>query len=401
MHIAWEYPPLVYGGLGRHVHALTVAQVAAGHEVMVITQEHPDAPINSTVDGVRVVREAPKPSDPFEPRYLIEWVTHLDDALAESAAGHVKRFAPQVVHCHDWMTTRSGLSAAAAAGVPAIATIHATERGRHQGYLPGSISETVDDTERFLAQHADRLIACSRSMRREIVRQFEVPEGKVSVIPNGVDTATWQSTGPAREDARRRWSRHGPLLVFSGRLEAEKGIFTLLDAMPHILAAHPRARLVVSGQGGQSGRFDQVTAERGLSDAVVRAGWQPEADLRALIAASDIAIVPSLYEPFGLVALEAMALGAPVICARTGGLADIVTDGETGLLFSPGDSGDLARAVLAALADPAAARQRAHLATASLQVRFDWRVIAHDTVDVYADAISTAARSAAEGVVGT
>ena len=154
------------------------------------------------------------------------------------------------------------------------------------------------------------------------------------MIPNGVDTATWQSTGPAREDARRRWSRHGPLLVFSGRLEAE-GIFTLLDAMPHILAAHPRARLVVSGQGGQSGRFDQVTAERGLSDAVVRAGWQPEADLRALIAASDIAIVPSLYEPFGLVALEAMALGAPVICARTGGLADIVTDGETGLLFSP------------------------------------------------------------------
>ena len=100
--------------------------------------------------------------------------------------------------------------------------------------------------------------------------------------------------------------------------------------MPHILAAHPACTTGRVGQGGQSGQFDQVTAERGLSDAVVRAGWQPEADLRALIAASDIAIVPSLYEPFGLVALEAMALGAPVICARTGGLADIVTDGETG-----------------------------------------------------------------------
>lgn len=383
MHISWEYPPLVYGGLGRHVHALATAQAAAGHQVVVITQEYADTATDAEFEGVRVIREARKPTQPFEPAYLIEWVTDLDDGLAVSAAGHVRAFAPQIVHCHDWMTTRSGLSAAAAADVPLVATIHATERGRHQGYLPGDISVAVDAVERSLCHEASRLITCSTAMRSEVVRQFDVPVGKVSVLPNGVDTDLWQTTGTAREAARRRWSRHGPLLVFTGRLEAEKGIYTLLDAMPAVLAEHPLARLVVAGQGGQSDRFDQLIGERGLTDAIVRSGWLPEGELRALIGAADAAIIPSLYEPFGLVALEAMALGAPVVAAATGGLGDIIRTGETGIAFSPGDPGALAAAIREVLRDPTAARERTVRASAELRVRYNWRTIAADTVGVY------------------
>ncbi|MDQ1246151.1 MAG: hypothetical protein QG597_518 [Actinomycetota bacterium] len=383
MHISWEYPPLVYGGLGRHVHALTVAQAAAGHEVTVITQQHPEAPREHVLEGVQVVREAPTPGQPFVPDYLIPWVTDLDDALAVSAAGQLRTVHPEVVHCHDWMTTRSGISTAALAHVPLIATIHATERGRHQGYLPGHISVTVDSIERLLSQQATRLITCSSAMRSEVVRQFDVSAGKVGVIPNGVDTDVWQTSGPAREEARRRWSRHGPLLVFTGRLEAEKGIFTLLDAMPTVLAEQPTARLIVAGQGGQSDRFDEVIGERGLGEAVLRSGWLPEADLRALIGAADVVVIPSLYEPFGLVALEAMALGAPVVAAATGGLGDIIRTGETGIAVSPGDPGAFAAAVLDVLRDQGAARERAIRASAELRVRYNWRTIAADTVDLY------------------
>ncbi|MCB0916695.1 MAG: glycosyltransferase family 4 protein, partial [Actinobacteria bacterium] len=182
----------------------------------------------------------------------------------------------------------------------------------------------------------------------------------------------------------------------SGRLEAEKGIFTMLDAMPQVLSEHPRARLVVAGNGGQSHHFDHDIVERGLAGSVVRSGWLPEADLRALVGSADAALVPSLYEPFGLVALEAMALGAPVICARTGGLVDIVDDGVTGLLFEPGNPTDLAAAIDRTLNDPAAAADRAAAAAAPLRARFNWSNIADATVAEYRNVAASVRGSAQE-----
>lgn len=388
MHIAWEYPPLVYGGLGRHVHALTVAQAAAGHEVMVITDEFDGAAPDSIVDGVRVVRGGRKPALPFEPDYLMAIVTTLDDSLAVAAAGQIRKFGPDVIHSHDWMTTRAGITAAAAADAPLIATIHATEWGRHQGYLGSEISRNVDSVERFLSQSANGLIACSRAMQSEVANQFGVDRSKVAVIPNGVDTEYWQTTSEAKAEARARWAPHGPLLTYSGRLEAEKGIFTMLEAMPMVLNAFPAARLVVAGTGGQSDRFDHEVRQRELSGSVVRTGWLPEGDLRALVGSADTALVPSLYEPFGLVALEAMALGAPVIAGRTGGLTDIVEDDVTGLLFQPGDAASLTDAIARTLNDPTAAQARAVAALGPLHDRFNWPAIATATEDFYDSYIS-------------
>lgn len=389
LHIAWEYPPLVYGGLGRHVHALAVAQADNGHDVTVVTQQVESRPRAETQEGVTVVRRSPTPALDFVPDNLLSWVGELDASLAAAAVAQVQQMAADgtpvdVIHCHDWMTTQAGIAASQAAGVPLVATIHATERGRHQGHLPGEVSVAVDDTERRLCHTADALITCSRAMREDVVTQLGAAAAKVTVLPNGIDESVWSTDEDQRQRARVRWGGTGPLLMFTGRLEVEKGIFTMLDALPAVLSRFPDARLVVAGQGGQGAQFDADTAERGLSPAVIRAGWLSEDDLKALIAAADVALVPSLYEPFGLVALEAMSLGTPVVAARTGGLADIVEDGRTGLTFTPGDPASLADALVATLQDPLAARLRAELARTELPMRFDWHHIADETVAVYA-----------------
>lgn len=391
LHVTWEYPPLVYGGLGRHVHALAVAQADNGHDVTVVTQQVDSRPSTEVDEGVTVVRRSPTPALDFVPDNLLSWVGELDASLAAAAAAHANEMAAagtpvDVIHCHDWMTTQAGVDASQAAGVPLVATIHATERGRHQGHLPGDISVAVDATERRLCQAAQSLITCSQAMRDDAINQLGADPDKITVLPNGIDESVWSTNESRRRRARVRWGGTGPLLMFTGRLEVEKGIFTMLDALPTILNSFPDARLVVAGQGGQSAQFDIDVAERGLSPAVVRAGWLSEDELKALIAAADVALVPSIYEPFGLVALEAMSLSTPVVAARTGGLADIVEEGRTGLTFTPGDPGELAAAVIETLSDPRAARVRADLARAELPKRFDWHHIAADTVAVYEQA---------------
>lgn len=387
MHIAWEYPPLVYGGLGRHVYALAGQQAALGHQVTVITQQLDNHPREEFDGQVRVVRRSPTPGLDFVPDNLLQWVGELDRSLANSAVAEVGVQPQDVIHAHDWMTTTAGEEAARAAGAPLVATIHATERGRHQGHLPGAISMSVDATERQLCRCADAIIACSPAMRTDIMEQLDADPAKITVVPNGIDVPSWTASESERAEAKARWGGSGPLLVFTGRLEVEKGIYTLLDAMAAIRATHPRARLIVVGQGGQERYFDADIARHGLSATVIRAGWLGERELRGLIAAADVAIVPSLYEPFGMVALEAVSLGAPLVVAATGGLTSIVDDGRTGLTFTPGDPHSLAEAVLAVLADPQAARERAVTAQGELSSRFDWRTIAADTVAVYQRAL--------------
>lgn len=393
MHVAWEYPPLVYGGLGRHVHALATAQAALGHDVVVITQHVDGAEDDAMYEGVRVVRSARAPDLAFVPDNLLRWVGELDEALATSASATVGTFGPDVIHCHDWMTTRAGVAAATTADRPLVTTIHATEQGRHQGYLPGDVSLTVDAIERFLCHSVDAVIVCSNAMRDEVVSQFAVDPERVRVLPNGIDTSLWQSSSDDRTQARKRWSNHGALLVFTGRLEVEKGVFTLLDAMVTVSAARPDVRLVIAGNGTQADHVERVRHEFSLTHHVIKAGWLPENELKALIAAADVAIVPSLYEPFGLVALEAMSLGTPVVAARTGGLADIVVDGETGTTFNPGDPVDLAHTLLRVLDHPQQARVQAEGATASLG-RYVWTRIANDTVSLYEAAARVGAPTA-------
>jgi glycogen(starch) synthase len=177
-------------------------------------------------------------------------------------------------------------------------------------------------------------------------------------------------------------------VVFVGRLEWEKGAHTLIEALPRLRRRLPGLRAVIAGRGGHADELDQQVRARRLSRAVDFVGWLPDAELHGLIAAADVLVVPSLYEPFGLVALEGAALGAPLVVARTGGLAEFVEDGKTGRVFEPGDASGLADAVTAAIRDPEGSRRMSEAARSSLRDAYGWSLVAAQTAVAYDNALA-------------
>jgi glycogen(starch) synthase len=388
LHVSWEYPPLVYGGLGNHVHALAVAQAAAGDDVVVVTQlAGSGAPPDEVVDGVRVVRAA------FDPLRLtadelLGWVAGLNRALARSASALAQAWRPDVVHAHDWVVADAARRLRDDLDVPLVVTTHATEAGRHQGWLPGDLSRGIHRTEWRLVHDARRVMTSSDAMRREVLALFDADPSRVVVVRPGIDVGRWRARPRDVAAARDLHRGEGPLLVTAARLEWEKGVHTLLDAMPRLRRRFPGLRLVVAGRGSQRDALEaQVRALR-LGRAVDLVGWLDARTLAATLAAGDLAVLPSVYEPFGLVALEAVAQGTPLAVARTGGLAETVVDGVTGRTFAPLDPVDLAEVVTQVLDDPAGARRMARTAVARLRTDHDWGAASARTSEVYAAAVA-------------
>ena len=389
LHLSWEYPPVVHGGLGRHVHALAEAQAAAGHDVVVITAHGQDAPHDEVLAGVRVLRApADPPALPFDLDHLIPWVLTLEHAMTRVGVRLGRSWRPDVVHGHDWLVAHAATTLRDLLEAPLVVTLHATEAGRHQGWLPGPLSQAIHGIEWWLTNEADRVVVCSEHMRWEAETLFDLAPAAVEVIPNGIDRSRWRVPPREAAAARRRWQPDpdAPLVVFTGRLEWEKGAHTLLAAVPTLRRRFPGLRVVVAGHGAQADTLaGQVRASR-LGRAVTLAGFLPEEDLAALVAAGDVVVIPSLYEPFGLVALEAAALGTPLVVSATGGLAEFVHDDVTGRTFQPGDPAALADAVDDALRDPAAGARMAATASRRLARSHGWPQIAERTVEVYARA---------------
>jgi glycogen synthase len=394
LHLSWEYPPLLYGGLGNHVHALAVAQAAAGDDVVVVTQlAGTGAAADEVVDDVRVVRAGFDPLRLSEDE-LLSWVAGLNRALARSASALAPQWRPDVVHAHDWVVADAARRLREALGAPLVVTMHATEAGRHQGWLPGDLSRAIHRSEWRLVHDARRVMTSSDAMRREVLTLFDADPERVAVVRPGIDVGRWRARPRDVTAARARHRGEGPLLVTAARLEWEKGAHTLLDATPRLRRRFPGLRLVVAGRGSQRDALDgQVRALR-LGRAVDLVGWLDARTLAATLAAGDLAVLPSVYEPFGLVALEAVAQGTPLAVARTGGLAETVADGVTGRTFAPLDPNDLAEVVTQVLDDPTGARRMARAAVARLRAEHDWAVASARTSEVYAAAIADRASGA-------
>ncbi|MBK6762696.1 MAG: glycosyltransferase family 4 protein [Micrococcales bacterium] len=374
VHLTWEYPPVVYGGLGRHVHALATAQAANGDEVTVVTQQPEGAASREELAGVEVVRVAPDGPFPYHLPSLLTWVGSLDARIGQAARAVT---GADVLHAHDWVVGRAGSTAATHLGVTLIATVHATEAGRHNGWLPDDVARGVHLVEQWLVDEADGLIVCSSSMAEEVVRGHHVDRSRITVIPNGIDPAA--RTEPVRVPADLLDG--SPRISFVGRLEWEKGVFTAVDAMPHVLRAHPQARLRMVGTGGKSHEVADRIAAAGLQSHVSLLGHVDEATLQAVYGSSDLLIAPSSYEPFGIVALEGAAAGVPLVVGDTGGLAEFVTD-DRGRRCRPGDPQDLADQINAAWSDPVGTARRRDAATAALR-HYRWSDIAARTDQVY------------------
>ncbi|MFI7080111.1 glycosyltransferase family 4 protein [Micromonospora sp. NPDC049903] len=383
--LSWEYPPVLVGGLGRHVHALSVALAAAGHQVTVVTRHADGAPLEEHVDGVRVVRAAEDPvTFPLATGSLLAWTMAFNHTLTRAALRAADTDDYDVVHAHDWLVAHTAITVAEHLDLPLVTTIHATEAGRHQGWLPEEMNRTIHGVEHWLSNASTRLIACSGYMREQITTLFDVPAGHVDVVPNGVDDRAWRARPRAVATARARFAGDGPLVGYAGRLVYEKGVQHLVDAIPELRDRHPGLRVLIAGDGPYRGELEERIGQHGLGSTVRFTGFLDNTQLPAVLGATDATVVPSLYEPFGMVALEAAAAGAPLAVARTGGLAEIVEPGVTGVTFPHSDPSALAGAVGRLLGDEVFARRVARAARTMVGRRYGWATIAARTAETYA-----------------
>ncbi len=396
--LSWEYPPVVYGGLARHVHGLSAALARAGHQVTVLTQHGSGAAHDVVENDVRVIRvEHDPPLVPMDD--LLAWTLALDHTMSRTALSLLDDQRPDVVHGHDWLIAHAGATLKEAWRIPLVSTVHATEAGRYQGWLPGALNQAIHSVEWWMTYQARRVITCSDHMRWEVTRLFELPADKVEVIRNGVDAAAWRSDRETVAAASRRYAGEGPLLLFSGRLEYEKGVQTVLTALPRLRRRHPGLRLLVAGRGTQEQALRAEARRLRLGRSVQFVGWLDEPELAAVAAAADVAVMPSLYEPFGLVALEDAAAGTPVVATDRGGLAEVVGGLETGLTVPPEDPGALALAIDRLLSDDILARRIGREARRTVARDFSWDSVAERTARTYVRAVREEGALRARGVV--
>lgn len=388
--VSWEYPPVVVGGLGRHVHHLATSLAGAGHEVVVLSRRPSgtDATTHPTTsridDGVLVVAVAEDPPHLLFGEDMLAWTLAMGHAMVRAGIalqkpGVGEGWVPDVVHAHDWLVAHPAIALAEFYDVPLVSTLHATEAGRHSGWLSGRINRQVHSVEWWLANESDAIITCSASMEEEVTALYGSSIPPVNVIRNGIDTATWSF--------RERAPRTGPpQLLFVGRLEYEKGIQDAIAALPRIRRSHPGTTLAVAGEGTQFEWLAELARTHRVTRAVTFLGNLDHVELLGWLHGADAIVLPSRYEPFGIIALEAAAAGTPLVASTAGGLGEAVVDGETGLSFQPGDVAGLTSAVREVLDDPVAAQMRAAAARARLTSEFHWALVAEETALVYSGA---------------
>lgn len=373
--LSWEYPPRVVGGIAAHVDGLARAMARAGHDVVVFSLDHPRVNDDEMMEGVRVLRaNADLPWLPDD--YLVARMASANHHLTQLAA-RLGSWRPQVIHAHDWLVAWSADTLKSLWGVPLVATIHATERGRHGGYVPQGTPAAINAVEWWLTYQAQQVIACSKFMVREVIDGFELPPDKVNLVPNGIDTGQWLLGDHPAVSPRE------PLVVAWGRIQYEKGFQVLIRAIGQLRQRIPDLHCVIAGRGSYLAELQTQIDMEGVGDIVHLAGFVPDDELRSLLSRTGCVVIPSLYEPFGIVALEGMAAGAPTIVARTGGLAEIVEGTGAGVLFEPGNHLALAGCIEDVLSHPDLADGMRTKAASLLASKYSWDAIAGTTLGVY------------------
>jgi len=381
--LSWEYPPLIEGGLARHVRKLSEALVEGGNEVHVLTRGGEESPAEEAVNGVQVHRVR-EPTRPAELNEFVAWVERMNSDMLAAGVELGDRHSFDLVHGHDWLVANACDHLARRFGAPLVTTIHATEHGRHQGWVNKHPQSYIHEVERWISNRSDRVIACSTFMREQIVDVFGVDEGRVEVIPNGIDPEELHPQDGAGLDRLRREfaAPDEPLVLLVGRLVYEKGFQFALEALPAIIERLPRTRFIVAGSGTHEEELRKQATELGLMEHGTFVGWIGDDVLHSLYRIADVCVVPSIYEPFGLVALEAMASSCPCIVADTGGLREVVPHDEVGLRFRARDPESLAEMTIRVLEDAKLCRRLTAEAFEHLR-RFDWTDVAERTAAVY------------------
>ena len=388
--LSWEYPPLIEGGLARHVRKLSEGLVEQGVDVHVLTRGGEESPAEEVAGGVRIHRviEPKRPTDLGE---FVAWVERMNADMLAAGVELGDRFDFDLVHGHDWLVAMACDPLARRFDCPLVITIHATEHGRHQGWVDKHPQSYIHGVERWITNRADRVIACSYYMREQIADIFGVEEGRVSVIPNGIDPADLQPHDEeGLRELRARFAQpHEKLVLLVGRLVYEKGFQLALEAMPEVITGAPGTRFLVAGSGTHEEELKRQAQDLGLMEHGTFLGWIGDDVLHSLYRIADLWLLPSEKESFGLVALEAMASSCPCIVADTGGLREVVPDEGAGLRFRPRDPDALAEVALRVLRDEELGKRM--IAEGLEHIRsFDWADVAADTAALYGEVIAVA-----------
>lgn len=391
--ISWEYPPVIEGGLGRHVRKLSEHLVGERVQVHVLTRGGGRLPAEEQRHGVFIhrVQEPPFPKDVTA---FVRWVDEMNADMRELGIELCDRFGFDLVHSHDWLVAGAAEPVARKLGAPWLVTVHATEFGRHQGWVQNHPQSHIHGVERAMVRGADRVITCSRYMRSHVSTVFGVSPRRVTVVPNGIDPRDLDPVVPDLATLRAKYAEPDQRLVLLvGRLVYEKGFHLALDALAPVIRRLRNVRFVVAGTGTAEAELKRQARRLRLTRHGSFLGWVGDDMLHSLYRVADLCIVPSIYEPFGLVALEAMASGCLCVVADTGGLREVVPgDGTVGLRFPSRDSAALGEILEHVLRDDA---RRAQLITEAREhvLCFDWEEVAARTAGVYRDLAAIPLRS--------
>jgi len=406
----WEYPPKLVGGLGTYAEYITREFVGLGHDVSVFTLNPGDLKTREVLKGVEVHRPIIADASNVFPMFVIEnlkkWGTNIrffNDVFIYNILsatkfinGLIKKegYSFDIVCVHDWLSSISGLIIKNETKIPVIFHVHSTEWGRSGG----GGSEVVSHFEWATSQAADRIITVSHAMREDLT-QHGWPQSKISVVWNGVDPERYNPKNCRREDVEKIREKYGvqddwKMLFFLGRLTWVKGVRNLVQAMPSVLKEYPRTKLVILGKGEEQRDINETASRLGIKDNVIcRFEFVPEDERILHYAAADICIFPSVYEPFGIVSLEAMAMEKPVVVGAQGVVGfreQVIPSGpdQNGIHINGESPSDIAWGIKETLKDPSRAKTWGENGRKRVLEYFTWRKAAEQTIGIYEELAS-------------
>ena len=378
---SWETPPATSGGRAAHVDGLAHALADAGHDVVIVTRRTSGTTRFSETGSLRIIRV--DIDLPWLPDRAIARVTSANHAFV-MAANDLGEWAADIVHAHDWEVAWASQVLAHRYHCPLVTTFHGTERSRHGGHVPPGVPTDVNGIEWWLASNSRRVITISKILGRQVTSDFELDPTAVRSVPGGIDQTWWASPQPDIDE------RPDENLVFAwGRIQYEKGFHVLAAAVAEVRSAHPSVHCVIAGRGSYLAELQSQIDVIGVSDLIELPGYISDNELRAALHRSACVVIPSLYEPFGVIALEALAGGSPLVIAKTGGLLEIVEGTEAALTFEPGNTTQLAECLDAVLRDRDLAHSLSQNGRALIEQFYSWPAIAGRMMDCYLDALGS------------
>ena len=382
--LTWEYPPRIIGGIARVVHDLSHRLIKDGHEVTVITYKEGNLPEYENDKGVEVYRVE---NYIIHPNSFIDWVLQLNFNMVAKATQIMNEKGKfDVIHAHDWLVATSAKTLKQSFEIPLVATIHATESGRNSG-IHDETQRYINDTEWLLTYESTEVIVNSNFMKNHIQGLFGLPFDKINVIPNGINLTNFN--GIERDyDFRRQYAMDNEkMILYVGRLVYEKGIQHLISAMPKIINGYNDVKLVIAGKGGMLDELKAQAESIGIANKVYFTGYLNSKQVQKIYKCADIAVFPSTYEPFGIVALEGMLAGVPTVVSDVGGLNEIVDHGVNGMKTYAGNPNSIADSILTLLYDKQLCAKITKAAKQKVKEEFNWAKIAQDTHYIYERAI--------------